>query len=184
MVLLNENSNVDPDLFPGIFRWDSFVRRNHSAIQEQIDQQTYQLQRTQRYLFVTSTHKLEPILSKGLWLLSQCSQPPQEKAKDRISHKWWGHSLWVYKPLYPHIFQKNLWKQAAYTLNRLLRRAFIICGSLLLQLLSPFTSGLLGLTNSNRLVENINKPEICDLGFSIIWLGVWNAQSKGIQRTT
>lgn len=52
MVYLVEQSNINQQLYPFSFEWDSLVRKHYNKYQQLIDAQTYQLQRIKRYFFV------------------------------------------------------------------------------------------------------------------------------------
>jgi hypothetical protein len=53
MVHLSEKSKVSQHTQPFAYQWDSLVRKHFNKYQNLIDAETYQLQRTQRLLFVT-----------------------------------------------------------------------------------------------------------------------------------
>ncbi len=53
MVHLSETSKVNGQKQPMAHQWDTLVRKHYNKYQHLIDGQTYQLQRTQRLLFVT-----------------------------------------------------------------------------------------------------------------------------------
>lgn len=52
MVHLSETSKVNAHNQPLAYQWDTLVRKHFNKYQQLIDAQTYQLQRTQRLLFV------------------------------------------------------------------------------------------------------------------------------------
>ena len=85
MVRLLETSNIDGQLFPLTREWDNLVRKNWAAYQNLIDKQTYQIQRTQRFLFVQHFHYKELEISSRLRLRYQHPKPTQEKAENRRS---------------------------------------------------------------------------------------------------
>lgn len=67
MVFLISQSNINQSQYPLAFEWDSLVRKHYNQYQKLIDAQTYQIQRLQRYLFV-SAHLLcvETVLPQAL----------------------------------------------------------------------------------------------------------------------
>lgn len=52
MVHLSETSKVNAHTQPLAYQWETLVRKHFNKYQDLIDAQTYQLQRTQRLLFV------------------------------------------------------------------------------------------------------------------------------------
>ena len=52
MVHLSETSKVNQHTQPIAYQWDTLVRKHFNKYQNLIDAETYQLQRTQRLLFV------------------------------------------------------------------------------------------------------------------------------------
>ena len=63
MVYLVEKSNINQQIYPLCFEWDSLVRKHYNKYQQLIDAQTYQIQRIKRYLLVFNLLNIETLIS-------------------------------------------------------------------------------------------------------------------------
>ena len=84
MVNLLSGSAVDQNKYPHSYKWDTLVRKHHSAYQELIDAQTYRLQRIQRGILVKHPpYRHSPTLSYTTqnYLLSDSSKKNRKLEK-------------------------------------------------------------------------------------------------------